>query len=198
MLARFTGRVGDDRGFWYEWGTCAGNNGDPALSALLADWSLAEYLNDDVLAKIAAEGRKGRSLVVGSTNLDAGRSVVWDITRMAASEAPNAPALIHDVILASASIPGVFPPVLIEVEADGRRYDELHVGGGVTAQLFFSPDMPIMSRSIDTLISTQSIGNLAELYIVAREQGLGYQLAYIPQRRGRRTPGPTSPTWRRC
>jgi hypothetical protein len=43
------------------------------------------------------------------------------------------------VILASASIPGVFPPVLIEVEADGRRYDELHVDGGVTAQLFFSP-----------------------------------------------------------
>ena len=91
-----------------------------------------------------------------------------------------------------------FPPVLIEVEADGRRYDELHVGGGVTAQLFFSLAVPIMSRSIDTLIGTQSIGNLDELCIVAREQGLGYQLAYIPQRRGRRTPGPTSLTWRRC
>jgi hypothetical protein len=38
-----------------------------------------------------------------------------------------------------------------------------------------------MSRSIDTLIGTQSIGNLAELYIVAREQGLEYRLAYIPQ-----------------
>ena len=78
-------------------------------------------------------------MLVGATNLDAGRPMVWDITRLAASNAPNAPALIHDVILASASIPGVFPPVQIEVEADGRRFDELHVDGGVTAQLFFSP-----------------------------------------------------------
>jgi predicted acylesterase/phospholipase RssA len=193
--------------------------GDAVSSTRPLRRKIAEYLNEDVLAKIAAEGRKGRTLLVGTTNLDAGRPVVWDITRLAASDAPNAPALIHDVILASASIPGVFPPVLIEVEADGQRYDELHVDGGVTAQLFFSPAgadwqriaerldargeprlyvirnaklrprwqtvkrrlVPIMSRSIDTLIGTQSIGNLAELYIVAREQGLDYRLAYIPQ-----------------
>jgi predicted acylesterase/phospholipase RssA len=192
--------------------------GDAVSSTRPLRRKIAEYLNDAVLAKIAAEGRKGRSLLVGTTNLDAGRPVVWDITRLAASEAPNAPELVHDVILASASIPGVFPPVLIEVEADGQRYDELHVDGGVTAQLFFSPAgadwrriaerldargkprlfvirnaklrphwqtvkrrlVPIMSRSIDTVISTQSIGNLAELYIVAREQGLDYRLAYIP------------------
>ncbi|WP_462322843.1 patatin-like phospholipase family protein [Halochromatium sp.] len=193
--------------------------GDAVSSTRPLRRKIAEYLNDEVLAKIAAEGRKGRSLLVGTTNLDAGRPVVWDITRLAASTAPNAPALIHDVILASASIPGVFPPVLIEVEADGRRFDELHVDGGVTAQLFFSPAgadwrriaqrldargeprlyvirnaklrprwetvkrrlVPVMSRSIDTLIGSQSIGNLAELYIVAREQGLDYRLAYIPQ-----------------
>lgn len=192
--------------------------GDAVSSTRPLRRKIAEYLNDDVLAKIAAEGRKGRSLLVGTTNLDAGRPVIWDITRLAASDAPNAPALIHDVILASASIPGVFPPVLIEVAAKGQRYDELHVDGGVTAQLFFSPAgadwqriaerldargkprlyvirnaklrphwrtvkrrlVPIMSRSIDTLISTQSIGNLAELYIVAREQGLDYRLSYVP------------------
>nr|WP_296913961.1 patatin-like phospholipase family protein [Thiocapsa sp.] len=193
--------------------------GDAVSSTRPLRRKIAEYLNKDVLAKIAAEGRKGRSLLVGTTNLDAGRPVVWDITRLAASDAPNAPALIHDVILASASIPGVFPPVLIKVEVDGQGYDELHVDGGVTAQLFFSPAgadwkriaerldargkprlyvirnaklrppwqsvkrrlVPIMSRSIDTLIRTQSIGNLAELYIVAQEQGLEYRLAYIPQ-----------------
>jgi len=193
--------------------------GDAVSSTRPLRKKIAEYLNNDVLAKIAAEARKGRSLLVGTTNLDAGRPVVWDITRLAASDHPDAPALIHDVILASTSIPGVFPPVLIEVEGDGRRYDELHVDGGVTAQLFFSPAgadwqriaerldargeprlyvirnaklrprwqtvkrrlVPIMSRSIDTLIGTQSIGNLAELYIVAREQGLDYRLAYIPQ-----------------
>ncbi|MFP4279734.1 MAG: patatin-like phospholipase family protein [Halochromatium sp.] len=193
--------------------------GDSVTSTRPLRRKIAAYLNEEVLAKIAAEGRKGRSLLVGTTHLDAGRPVVWDITRLAASKAPNAPALIHDVILASASIPGVFPPVLLEVEANGRRYDELHVDGGVTAQLFFSPAgadwrriaerldaqgaprlyvirnaklrphwqtvkpklLPIMSRSIDTLIGSQSIGNLAELYIVAREQGLDYRLAYIPQ-----------------
>ncbi|MGB5834022.1 MAG: hypothetical protein WBG92_18835, partial [Thiohalocapsa sp.] len=42
VLARFTGPVGNDRSFWYEWGTCAGNDGDPALNALLAGWSLAD------------------------------------------------------------------------------------------------------------------------------------------------------------
>jgi predicted acylesterase/phospholipase RssA len=97
--------------------------GDAVSSTRPLRRKIAEYLNDDVFAKIAAEGRKGRSLLVGTTNLDAGRSVVWDITRLATSDGPNAPALIHDVILASASIPGVFPPVLIEVEADGQRYD---------------------------------------------------------------------------
>ena len=192
--------------------------GDAVTSTRPLRRKIAQYLNDDVIAQIAAEGRKGRSLLVGTTNLDAGRPVIWDITHIAASGSPRAASLIHDVILASASIPGVFPPVLIEVEANGRRYDELHVDGGVTAQLFFSPVrtdwrriarrlrvqgeprlyvirnaklhpgwrtvkprlLPIMNRAIDTLIRIQGIGNLAELYIIAREQGLDYRLADIP------------------
>jgi predicted acylesterase/phospholipase RssA len=192
--------------------------GDAVASTRPLRRKIAEYIDDKVVAQIAAEGRKGRSLFVGTTNLDAGRPMVWDITRIAASGSPRAAELIHDVILASASIPGVFPPVLIEVEAAGRRYDELHVDGGVTAQLFFSPAsadwrriarrlgvqgeprlyvirnaklrpdwrtvkrrlFPIMSRSIDTLIRTQGIGDLAELYIDARDQGLDYRLTYIP------------------
>jgi hypothetical protein len=47
--------------------------------------------------------------------------------------------MIGDLILASASIPGVFPPVRISVESGGVRYDEIHVDGGVTAQLFLGP-----------------------------------------------------------
>jgi predicted acylesterase/phospholipase RssA len=94
------------------------------------------YLGDDEIAKIAAEGHKGRRLLIGTTNLDAARPVVWDLTRIAASGAPNARALIGDLVLASSSIPGIFPPVLLDVEAAGRRYDELHVDGGVTSQLF--------------------------------------------------------------
>jgi len=98
-----------------------------------------QYLGDAEIARIAAEGRKGRKLLIGTTNLNAGRPVVWDVTRIAGSGAPNARHLIGDLILASASIPGVFPPVLIGVESGGVRYDEVHVDGGVTAQLFLGP-----------------------------------------------------------
>jgi predicted acylesterase/phospholipase RssA len=192
--------------------------GDAVSSTAPLRRKITEYVDEAVIAKIAEEGRKGRSLLVGTTNLDAGRPVIWDITGIAASGSPRAAALIHDVILASASIPGVFPPVLIEVEADGRRYDELYVDGGVTAQLFFSPVgsdwrrigrrlgikgtprlwvirnakvtpdwltverrlLPIMNRTVSTMIRRQGIGDLAQLYIVAREQRLDYRLSFIP------------------
>jgi hypothetical protein len=98
-----------------------------------------QYLGDAEIAQIAAEGRKGRKLLIGTTNLNAGRPVVWDLTKIAGSGAPNARQFIGDLILASASIPGVFPPVRIGVESGGVRYDEVHVDGGVTAQLFLGP-----------------------------------------------------------
>ena len=108
---------------------------DPAPLRRLIDL----YLGDDEIARIAAEGRRGRKLLIGTTNLNAGRPVVWDLTKIAGSGAPNARQLIGDLILASASIPGVFPPVRISVESGGVRYDEIHVDGGVTAQLFLGP-----------------------------------------------------------
>jgi hypothetical protein len=111
--------------------------GDAAADTAPLRALIARYFDAEIIEAIAAEGRRGRSLLVGTTNLDAARPVIWDITRIAASGAPGAPDLIHDVLLASASIPGVFPPVLIEVEAEGERYDEMHVDGGVTGQLFF-------------------------------------------------------------
>lgn len=111
--------------------------GNAALDTTPLRVLIARYIDDDVIQAIAAEGRKGRSLLVGTTNLDAARPVIWDITRIANSQAPGVHELTHDVILASASIPGAFPPVLIEVEADGTRHDEMHVDGGATGQLFF-------------------------------------------------------------
>jgi predicted patatin/cPLA2 family phospholipase len=180
---------------------------------------IAKYVSPEVVAAIAAEGRKGRSLFVGTTNLDAGRPVIWDITRIAASGAPHARDLIHDVMLASTAIPGAFPPERVEVEANGQRYDELHVDGGVTAQLFFSPAgidwrrvaerlrvqgapdlylvrnsqlsprwetvrprlLPVLRRTVSTLIRSQGIGDLARLYVTARRHGLDYHLSYIPE-----------------
>ena len=97
---------------------------------------LAEYVDEALVKAIAAEHRRGRWLFIGTTNLDAGRAVTWDIGAIANSGQPGALDLIRDVILASASIPVAFPPVMIEVEADGQRYDEMHVDGGATRQSF--------------------------------------------------------------
>jgi hypothetical protein len=100
---------------------------------------LAKYVDQETMEAIAAEYRKGRRLLIGTTNLDAGRPVIWNIGEIAASGDPNALDLIHDVLVASASIPCAFPPVFIEVEAGGFRYDEMHVDGGAASQIFLIP-----------------------------------------------------------
>ena len=100
---------------------------------------IAQYIDDEMVQAIGDEYRKGRELNIGTTNLDAKRSVIWDIGRIAASGMPKAKELIQDIMLASASIPVLFPPVMIEVEAKGKRYDEMHVDGGATSQMFFYP-----------------------------------------------------------
>ena len=100
---------------------------------------IAEHVDEEMMLAIAAEHRRGRVLMIGTTNLDAARPVMWHIGRIAESGAPGALDLIRDLMLASASIPGAFPPVSIEVEVDGKRYEELHVDGGVTSQVFLYP-----------------------------------------------------------
>jgi predicted acylesterase/phospholipase RssA len=101
---------------------------------------LIEAVVDPKLLKaIAAEHAKGRRLYVGTTHLDARRLVVWDMGEIATRGTPADLALFRQVLLASASIPGFFPPVPITVEVDGKPSEELHVDGGVTASVFFRP-----------------------------------------------------------
>jgi predicted patatin/cPLA2 family phospholipase len=97
---------------------------------------VATYVTPDLLDRIAVENSRGRKLLIGTTNLDAQRPVVWDMTAIAASDNPTRVQLFRDVLVASAAIPGVFPPQLIKVVADGKTYDELHVDGGTTTQAF--------------------------------------------------------------
>ena len=106
---------------------------------------LARYITPELLEAIAAEHRKGRELIIGTTNLDAGMPVLWDIGQIASSGHPGALQLVRDLILASASIPVAFPPVFLEVVApDGSVYDEMHVDGGAASQVtFVSPQIPI-------------------------------------------------------
>jgi len=100
---------------------------------------MVKYFTPQVAAAIAAEHQKGRRLWIGTTNLDAQRPVIWNIGHIAASGQPGALELIRKIILASASIPAIFPPVLFEVEADGKPYDEIHVDGGTASQVFLYP-----------------------------------------------------------
>jgi predicted acylesterase/phospholipase RssA len=115
--------------------------------------TIEKYATEAMFQLIAAEHRKGRRLYVGTSALDAARPVVWDIGAIANSGVPGALKLFHDVVRASASIPGVFPPVLIEVEVDGNQYSELHADGGVTNQVFAYPAQ-IDVNDIDKLLPT--------------------------------------------
>ena len=99
----------------------------------------ARYVDRPLLDEIAAEYAKGRLLMVGTTNLDTLEPVIWNMTAIAASKDPNALQLFRRVLLASASIPGAFPPVMIDVVVDGVRYQEMHVDGGTMAQVFAYP-----------------------------------------------------------
>ena len=100
---------------------------------------IARYVDDELIAELAAEHARGRALLVGTTNIDTMRPIVWNLTLIAASGAPQRGQLIRDILLASAAIPVGLPPVLFEVEANGQTYDEMHVDGGATSQIFFYP-----------------------------------------------------------
>ena len=100
---------------------------------------VAKYVNADMLATIAAEHRKGRNLLIGTTNLDARRGVIWDIGKIAEYGTPEALELVRKILVASAAIPGAFPPMMIDVEANGTKYQEMHVDGGASAQVFVYP-----------------------------------------------------------
>ena len=106
---------------------------------------IARYVDEPMLERIAAEYRKGRRLLVVTTNLDAQRTAVWDMGAIASSGAPGALELFRDVLVASASVPGVYSPVLINVEGEGRRFDEMHVDGGVRANLLVVPESLLLS-----------------------------------------------------
>ncbi|WP_170782791.1 patatin-like phospholipase family protein [Ruegeria lacuscaerulensis] len=104
---------------------------------------IQSYITDDFLAQIAKEHGRGRRLLVQTVSLDAQRPVLWDMGAIANSNSANAKKVFADVILASAAIPGVFPPVLIDVETDEGVRDELHVDGGVYSQTAYVPGWDI-------------------------------------------------------
>ncbi|MEB8386678.1 patatin-like phospholipase family protein [Rhodobacteraceae bacterium KMM 6894] len=101
---------------------------------------VTEYMDEDLLRRVAARHRQGARLLVATTNIDAQRSVVWNMGAIAASNHPDAAQLFVDVLVASASIPAIFPPTLISATVDNEQFEEMHVDGGAIRQIFFFPD----------------------------------------------------------
>src|SRR5712691_5751959 len=106
---------------------------------------ITRHVDAELLAAVAREYQAGRRLYVVTTNIDAQRTAIWDMGRIASSGDPNALELFRNVLTASASIPGVFSPMLIDVEAQGRRFAEMHVDGGVTANVLILPEAVLVS-----------------------------------------------------
>jgi predicted patatin/cPLA2 family phospholipase len=124
--------------------------------------TISHYFDEAVMQRVAQEYEKGRLLAIQTTDLDAGRPVFWNIGAIAASGRPGALNLIRHILLASAAIPAAFPPVLFNVEVDGKAYQELHVDGGAVSQSFLGP------ASLNPEKATQELGfkGKIETYVV--------------------------------
>lgn len=134
-------------------------NTDPLRAAL------KQFITKSVISAIAVQHRKGRRLIIGTTNLDEMRPVYWDIGAIAQYDTEEARQLIRDVILASTAVPVAFPPVYFTVRADGKTYDEMHVDGGITNQVFSYPP----SLHIDQALDQVGHFNKITLYVLRNE-----------------------------
>jgi predicted acylesterase/phospholipase RssA len=113
---------------------------DDALSDTTPLWELiSKYVDQPMMEALAREYHKGRLLLIGTTDLDAQRPSIWNVGAIAASGHADALDLIRKILRASSAVPGVFQPVMIDVELDGKPYQELHVDGGAIAQMFLYP-----------------------------------------------------------
>lgn len=186
-------------------------------------------LTAEMVAAIAREySERGRILMIGTANLDVPVGVMWNIGAIAASGRPDARDVVSRILLASASIPGAFPPVMIDLEVGGQRFQEMHVDGGTVAQVMLYPPsfggqdflgddsreavrlrsvikrrpyslyvirnsrpgpdletvdrstLKIVGRAVATLISTQGIGDLYQLFVLAQRDGLDFNVTWIP------------------
>jgi len=117
---------------------------------ILADANLrklvSDYITPELVAAVAKESEKGRILLVATTNLDAEAPVYWDMGAIARQGGEDARRMFIDVLVASSSVPGAFPPVMIPVRDASGAHDEMHVDGGTTVPFFVFPDVAFMSH----------------------------------------------------
>jgi len=106
------------------------------------------YVSDKLIKAVAAESAKGRRLLVGTTNLDTEQLIVWDMGSIAARGGPEARDLFTTVLIASASVPGVFAPTMINVESGGHGFSEMHVDGQTESAFFAIPQSLFLAKPL--------------------------------------------------
>jgi predicted acylesterase/phospholipase RssA len=165
------------------------------------------YLSDALIQAIAHEAASGRLLLVATTNVNTGETVVWDLGAIAMNGGSSAKALFRDVLVASVSVPGMFPPVIIHVQEHGAHHDEAHVDGTTTVPFFVPPAFArppsavsvivdgrlseeaqpvrlrfssILSRSISTSLTHMTRTTLELTATTAQLQGASLEYSAIP------------------
>jgi hypothetical protein len=110
------------------------------------------YVDADMVADIAKAHTKGRRLIVATTDLDLQKSILWNLGAIAQQgmergtpqARQQALQLIRQVLVASASLPGAFAPVLIETQTDfagiSRTFREMHADGSISLPFFVLPE----------------------------------------------------------
>jgi hypothetical protein len=130
---------------------------------------VAEHVDMELLQAIADRHNQGYRLYIGTTNMDAQRLSVWNMGLIANYGTPQALDLFHQIMVASASIPGAFPPVMIEVELNDRRYDEMHTDGGTVTQVFFYAGV-VDLRAAAAELPGMAAPNVGDLYVIRNGQ----------------------------
>jgi predicted acylesterase/phospholipase RssA len=139
---------------------------------------ISKHATEEMLSEIAREYRRGRLLLIGTTQLDSMRPVIWNIGAIADSGHPGALDLVRRVLLASASVPVAFPPVMISVTVDGRSHQEMHVDGGAIAQLFLYP----AAATADPALRQRVLAHRQRTAYVIRNARLGPEWAPVNRR----------------
>ena len=131
---------------------------------------IEKTVTDDVIRSVARAHQTGRRLYIGTTDLDAGRLVIWNMGVLAANDRPETFDLFRKILLASASIPIIFPPVYIPVEVGGEIYEEMHVDGGVATQVFFYGD----TMNFDDVVRAAELSSVGagRIYIIQNIQSV--------------------------
>lgn len=115
---------------------------------------IKKYITLDLINEIAEQFLEGRNLFVVTTHFDAMRPMIWSLGEISLRRDTDSVKLIRKIILASAAIPVLFPPVVFDYEKDGKKFTELHIDGGVTRNAFAYPAQ-ISIKEMDKILGVK-------------------------------------------